>query len=396
MFVHLSLDEHFVDKICAGDEARASRLSSLVSTLNAVISFLLQPAAGALVDSFGRRAFLALCPIFAGLSRSLIVASPSVPGYVAYRVGVNALTMPLWPAISAYISDTFERGTARYSLAQARMNLILTIAGLLANRVGRGLGVRRNLILANTLHIIGGLVMYALCRESLPPAKRVPFSTKRAANPLSFMSTLGRSRGLRALAPVLLLQALPGYDGTTRSFYRVRFGWRVKRMSDMLLASQIMGILESAMVPQRPMIRVLGLLNTARLGALLEAVADLNCAFTSDSKTVFLNQLLSPLIHGDEAVNAVVAAEAKRLGIGDGELSAALSSLMIPLRLVVPAAFSELFARFQSTAPQINFVLRAMVQLALAGWLLPAAWGECGGSCTEAERGYRGIDEKSS
>mmetsp|Transcript_20025 Transcript_20025/g.49061 ORF Transcript_20025/g.49061 Transcript_20025/m.49061 type:complete len:431 (+) Transcript_20025:231-1523(+) len=373
--VHLSLDHHLIDKVAKGDPVEAQRLSALMSTVNSIVSFALRSAAGAALDAWGRKPFLVCCPIFAAVARLCFVARPSRRAYMLYRLLINLSWMPLWPAITAYMADKLGRGSARYSVAVQRTRLVLTAVGLVALRIGaRVRSARRNIFLSCIANLVASLVFLTCVSETLPEKKRVGLALSRAGNPLSFLTTLSKSPRLKALCPLLILQAIPDYDYTSKAYYRKQFGWKVTENANMMFFNQISGIVEGWICPEKPIIQALGVKATTQLASLLGAMQDLNAAFTSRPDTIYFNALLWPFMHGRTAVSTIVAKEAERLDIGHGELSSALENLTFPLRFMLPALFSELFAKYQKRLPQINLILKAAVRLLLAGIVLPSSW----------------------
>jgi len=339
--VHLAMDQHLIDAIAKGDHVKAQRLSSLMSTVNSVISFALRPVAGALLDSYGRKPFLVLCPLFSAIARACVLARPGTREYVAYRILINIALLPLWSAITSYLCDKFGRATPKYTVAMQRMRVILTLVGLLANRVGSRIGsAKTNIALSCLVNLLASASFLLFTSESLKKEERKEFAVSKAANPLSFLSLISRSQRLRSLAPILIMQAVPDYDYTSGTFYRQRFGWKVTETANLMFFNQISGIIESWVCPENPMIRSLGIKATTQLSGILGTIMDLNSAYTTIPETIYCNSVLSIFMHGRTAIDALVSAEAKRLKLGSGELSAALANLTTPLRFVMPAVYS--------------------------------------------------------
>ena len=85
------------------------------------------------------------------------------------------------------------------------------------------------------------------------------------------------------------------------------------------------------------------------------------------------------LQHGDECVDKVTAAEAERMGAGQGELFAAQESVEFAVRMVMPWVYSELFARtLHSRFVGLPFVVAASLDLGTAQLLIPWAWRRIG------------------
>jgi len=318
---------------------------------------------------------LVLCPVIAALARAFILIRPKAIAYVSYRLLINLSLLPLWPAITAYVSDKLERGTARYNKAINRMNFFLTILGLAALKVGgRVKSARANIRLSVIVNLLAGVSFLLFAQESLPQRKRTTVNTRRAGNPLSFLRVLSQSKRLKALVPILIFQAISDYNYTERMYYRTRFKWKVPEISNLMFYNRVSGMIESWVCPDQPIIQTLGIKITAQLSALLSALCDLNSAFTPMPSSVLVNSALAPLMHGRVAVSALVAREAADIGIAQGELSAALGNLVFPLRFALPTVFSEAFARLQNTLPQINFLLTAGTQVFLALVIIPKTW----------------------
>eukprot|EP00466_Bigelowiella_natans_P011281 jgi/Bigna1/132660/aug1.18_g7368 len=177
--VHLAMDQHLIDAIAKGDHVKAQRLSSLMSTVNSVISFALRPVAGALLDSYGRKPFLVLCPLFSAIARACVLARPGTRE----------------SAITSYLCDKFGRATPKYTVAMQRMRVILTLVGLLANRVGSRIGsAKTNIALSCLVNLLASASFLLFTSESLKKEERKEFAVSKAANPLSFLSLISRSQ----------------------------------------------------------------------------------------------------------------------------------------------------------------------------------------------------------
>ena len=68
------------------NHARAQRLMARIETLSTMVSFMLTPVIGALVDSVGRKPALMAGPLLSFCARMLMVVAPSNASYVVYRV----------------------------------------------------------------------------------------------------------------------------------------------------------------------------------------------------------------------------------------------------------------------------------------------------------------------
>eukprot|EP00471_Norrisiella_sphaerica_P002231 CAMPEP_0184493052 /NCGR_PEP_ID=MMETSP0113_2-20130426/24977_1 /TAXON_ID=91329 /ORGANISM="Norrisiella sphaerica, Strain BC52" /LENGTH=280 /DNA_ID=CAMNT_0026878171 /DNA_START=252 /DNA_END=1094 /DNA_ORIENTATION=+ len=274
-----------------------------------------------------------------------------------------------------------------------RMRLVLTLIGLLAIRVGGRIeSSRRNILWSCLINLIGSLSCLILTEESLTRKARRKFTTKNASNPLSFLSLAAKSVSLRALTPILIAQAIPDYDYTSRSFYRQKFKWKVKETSNLMFCNQISGIIESFLCPENSMIKLLGVKATTQLSCVLGSIQDFNAAFTNRPESIFLNAFLSPFMHGRTAINTLVSEEAKNLSIGHGELAASLANLYTPLRFCLPTLFSELFANFQKTTPQINFIVTGVTQLILCGVIIPTTWKTLKPLAEKVETNYGKVE----
>jgi len=379
VLVSLSMDSHLIDTIANKDTTKGSRLKSMMSTVNSLVAFALKPITGALVDSVGRKPFLVLCPILAAIARMSVVVRGRPLNYVLYRLMINIAFLPLWPAISGYVADRFEPGTLRQSRAMQRMSLVLTLTGLLALRVGGRIGsARANIALSCLLNLAAAFCFLSFAPETLKKEDRKPLKIKTAANPLSFIRVLSKSKRLMALAPLYIMQNVPDYDSTTRAYYKKRFNWGVSEIANLMFWNRISGIFESVCCLDRPLIQLLGLKKTAQLSCIVGAAQCANTAFTLRPNSVLLNSALDPLRHGRSVVMSLIQTEAKRQGIGQGELQAALGNLLFPLRLVAPSLFTELYTNAQHTLPMVNFIARGSIQLAISSIVIPNVWAKLG------------------
>ena len=373
-----------------GDAGKTGKILALIEMASSLASFFWNPIASSMMDAWGRKILLVLCPLLSAVARSSVAASPSVATYVGYRVLNTVALEPLFPVVNAVLADIFGRGTSKCLVEQSKLNRALTVTRLLvllgSQMVGHAGTTEQRFFVASGLNIIGALIMLLGVKETLPEESRAKLTLGRAVNPFSFLSFFGwtgapqtasgkpaqpRSAldrsSLRAIGTMLALQSLTCCNSTVGLYRMNRYGasWGLSARAQMTLVSEFMGLIESyAQVAicenwlkfATSEARSAGetnehaaLIRVARWSQRIKAFTNVHSAYTPDYRSLYGNLVLDATRQGPVMIERIVVAESKRVRekdpnaapIGQGELHAALSSLEFPIRLLAPWIFSQ-------------------------------------------------------
>jgi hypothetical protein len=144
------------------------------------------------------------------------------------------------------------------------------------------------------------------------------------------------------------------------------------RLTLQALAGQLVSL--SNPVVLMTMLRQVGTRGTAVWSQRMACAAALVNAFVSNPRVVVLAPVLQSLRQGGSAFDRILAVEAKRCKLGEGEKEAMLSNLSMLSGVVLPNVFSEIYAWTADTQPNAVFILCAALHLINAEMVVPALW----------------------
>mmetsp|Transcript_113984 Transcript_113984/g.322703 ORF Transcript_113984/g.322703 Transcript_113984/m.322703 type:complete len:460 (-) Transcript_113984:146-1525(-) len=380
-FVFLGFSsEALLLEMCGGRQGRTQRIMNLIAIVQNILVFLFQPLAGRMADSYGRRPFLLGIPMLLAVMRYLM----SVPGsgvkyYFLYRQIVGLAAMPLWPALQAMNEDLMGRGSDASILLNRRVGFATTLAALVMSQLSRYIPTpRAGFRYAAHIYLAVFSLLLLGTRETMPAEKRAQMTWEwkalvREVSPLSSLRTFGRSAGLQALAVWNICADLPNHNGALLLFRKHKHNWGPAEQSNQMLIAHIAQLLEPFI--QGPLIRLFGLLGTFKLGTRVGILMNLNTALSPNKYTFHLNPVIATWQHSHAVLARLLDTEAKLLGIGRGELDAAMARVSFFFNLVMPSLFSEIYVRSLGRLPGANFLVAAALQLLVGEVVAPLAWG---------------------
>ena len=190
------------------------------------MQFVFSPVLGALSDRLGRRPVLLVSITGLGIDFLVMAFADSLAMLLAARLvgGITAATMSVSTAYIADITPAEARGRG-FGLLGAAFGMGFIVGPLLGGVLG-AIDLRWPFLAASALALVNALYGGFVLPESLPAARRMPFSLARA-NPISALHALGAARGVSGLLWVFALMVLSQFilHATWVLTTGLRFGW---------------------------------------------------------------------------------------------------------------------------------------------------------------------------
>ena len=193
-----------VENFLGGDTARASEVFGLFATAWAAMQFLFSPIQGALSDRFGRRPVILISNFGLGLDYVFMALAPSLALLFIGRV-ISGITAASVSTAFAYVADVTptEKRAASFGLIGAAFGIGFVLGPALGGLLG-AIDPRAPFWVAAVLSLANAVYGFFVLPESLPPARRAPFSW-RSANPIGSLALLRSHPELFGLAAVNFL-----------------------------------------------------------------------------------------------------------------------------------------------------------------------------------------------
>src|SRR5262249_13061312 len=212
----------FVD----GNQELAADVYGWFGSVWALMQFLFSPVQGSLSDRFGRRPVILASNIGLGLDYILMALAPSLTLLFIGRV-ISGMTAASFSVANAYIADVTppELRAARYGMMGGAFGAGFIIGPALGGLLGSD-DPRLPFWVAAGFSLINAFYGVFVLPESLPLAKRAPFSWRRA-NPLGSLTLLRSPRELFGLPSARLLHspAHAALPSVTVLYMTFRYGW---------------------------------------------------------------------------------------------------------------------------------------------------------------------------
>jgi len=209
-----------------GNHALAADVYGWFGSVWALMQFLFSPVQGSLSDRFGRRPVILASNIGLGLDYILMALAPSLTLLFIGRV-ISGMTAASFSVANAYIADVTppELRAARYGMIGAAFGAGFIIGPALGGLLGSD-DPRLPFWVAAGFSLINAFYGVFVLPESLPLAKRAPFSWRRA-NPLGSLTLLRSHRELFGLASASFLNSLAhaALPSVTVLYMTFRYGW---------------------------------------------------------------------------------------------------------------------------------------------------------------------------
>ncbi len=326
-----------------GDTAHAARIFGLFGTAWALMQFFFSPVLGALSDRFGRRPVILLSNLGLGVDYVFMALAPTLRWLFVGRV-ISGITAASTATAGAYIADVTppERRAAGFGMLGAAFGIGFVIGPAVGGFLGT-IDPRLPFWVAGGLSLLNALYGLIVLPESLPPARRAPFSWRRA-NPIGALGLLRSNRKLLGLAMVNFLRNLAHVvlPSTSVLYVSHRYGWDGRMVGLNLAAIGVCSLVVQGGFVQ-PVVTRFGERGTLVVGMLcgvagfaVSGLATTGALFWGSVPLLALWGLSGPPLQG---------LMTRRVGPSEqGQLQGANSSLQGIAQLIGPGIFTVAFA----------------------------------------------------
>jgi DHA1 family tetracycline resistance protein-like MFS transporter len=334
-------------RVYGSDFAGQARLLGTLSSVGAVIGFVVNPILGAMAESRGRKFTMMVSQLAAVFKSALLTASPSAPAMIVSNL-LMPLTIGSWEMGShCTVADLFRTAPVQLAAAKGKLQMVPSVCAVVCPIVGAWLAARdlRWAFAAQTgLWGLNALLTIRL-PETVPPEERKPFAWT-AANPFSVLQLFVRGNRLRLLAVSQILNELT----EMRSLYQVYDLSRTQVLGmDMAQRSRFTSFASLFSIPgyllAEPLLRTCGELGASVLGLLTFAAQ--NCVWGASSLAwqFYAAQPLG-LLRGvaSVALNTRLTLDGAAAGLTQGELQGALNNLQTLCQAAAPMIWGRLYA----------------------------------------------------
>ncbi len=347
-------------------------VSTWMSLLMALASFLAAPVLGNLSDAYGRRPVLLIALAGMAINYAVLALAGSVAMIVLGRVLTGVFGGSHGPAQAAVADVTSPEERARnFAMVSAAFGVGF-IAGPALGGMLSELGDRAPFWAALALAAANCLYGFFLFPETLKPEHRRRF-TPRRANPFGAWRAAKASPGMQRVAAMLLLwQVASMVYPLTWSFYGIaQLGWS-DRMIGLSLAAVGVVIALSQTFTTGPTVRRLGERGAAQLGMVGAGLGFLGYAFCTSTVLAYallamvaMQSLVQPSLMAMLSRRATPETQGEVQGLA--AMVMGLGSIIAPLALVEPMAY---FTSPQAPAyfPGAPFLIAALVTV--SAWLV--------------------------
>lgn len=334
-----------VERLAAGDTARAAEVYGVFGTAWALMQFLAMPVLGALSDRYGRRPVILLSCLGLGLDHVLMALAPNLAWLFVGRL-ISGITAANISTAYAYIADVTP--PKERAGAFGMMGMAFGVGFVLGPAAGGLLGgfdPRLPFWVAAALSLANACYGWFVLPESLAPERRGPVSWAKA-NPVGALTLLRSQPRLFGLAAANFLSQLAHVvlPSVTVLYAGYRYSWDETAVGLMLAGVGVCSVIvQGGLV--RPAVARFGerraLLCGLAFGAAgfaIYGVATTGPVFLIGVPVMALWGLTSP---------AVQALMTRRVGPAEqGRLQGATASLQAIAGLIGPGIFTQTFAAF--------------------------------------------------
>ena len=342
-----------------------------------LMQFVFSPVLGALSDRLGRRPVLLVSITGLGIDFLLMAVANSLPMLLAARLvgGITAATMSVSNAYIADITPPEERGRG-FGLLGAAFGMGFIVGPLLGGVLG-AIDLRWPFFGAAALALVNALYGVFVLPESLPAARRMPFSLARA-NPFSALRALGAAGGVGGLLWVFTLMVLSQFilHATWVLTTGLRFGWGPR---DTGLSLFVVGV--AATLVQGVLLgRLIARLGERRLvvaGLASTVLAYIGYALVPQGWMVYPIILINlPGMAAGPCLQTLISKsfDPARQGLAMGALNA-INGIVSVIAPLVGTALFALVATLPASDPRTAVTLWVGAMLQLAAYLLAVREG---------------------
>jgi len=332
-----------IEGLLGGDDADAVRVGGWLSLVWAVMQFVFTPIQGALSDRFGRRPVLLISMAGLGIDYALTALAPSLAWLFVARA-VSGMTAASFATANAYIADVTppEKRAAAFGKMGAAFGIGFVLGPALGGLAG-AYDPRLPFWVAAGLCMINALYGYFILPESLPPAKRTPFSLARAS-PIGSLRLLASNAQLAGLATAQFFYIIGHnvYPAVFVWFTMYRYGWSSGSNGLALAATGVASIIvQGGLVG--PVVKRLGERKAIIVGLLFGIAGFLIYAIGPTDRSIWIGIPIAALwgFYSPAAQTLM----SQQVGPGQqGQLQGALGSLMGVAAIISPPLYTRVFA----------------------------------------------------
>ena len=328
-----------------GNAVSGARIYGLFGTVWALMQFVFSPVLGALSDRFGRRPVLLLSTLGLGLDYLFMAWAPTIGWLLVGRI-ISGITAATFATAGAYIADVTppEKRAGAFGMLGAAFGVGFVLGPAVGGVLGH-VGPRLPFWVAGALSLVNACYGFFILPESLPRARRAPFSWRRAS-PVGSLALLRSHPELVGLAGANFLgyvahEVLPS---TFVLYATYRYGWDERTMGLFLAGVGLFGMIVSGGLVQ-PIVERFGERRTLLAGSALGAIGFATYGIAPTGALLFLG-LPFQALWGISAP-ATQGLMTRRVDpSAQGRLQGANSSLRGVAGLFGPALFTQTFAGF--------------------------------------------------
>ncbi len=351
---------NLIIELTHGTTSEAASIGGWLLFAFAIVQFLFAPILGGLSDRYGRRLILLGSLFGFGLDYIFLALAPTIGWLFVGRIIAGAFGASFTTA-AAYIADisTPEKRGQNFGMMGAAFGLGFIIGPAIGGLLG-AFGSRVPFMAAAGLSLLNWLYGYFVLPESLKTENRRAFDWKRA-NPIGSLLNLKRYPVVLGLVASLMLIYIAAHAVQSNwSYYTMeKFGWGPAMIGISLAAvGLLIAIVQGGLI--RIIIPAWGQKNSLYIGLALYSLGFFLFAIATESWMMFA--FLIPYCLGGIAGPALQGIISGQIPPNSqGELQAALTSLMSVTSIIGPILMAQLFRAFTGSSNPYYFPGAPMV-----------------------------------
>lgn len=341
-----------IREVSDADLSEAAIWGGILTSVFAVLQFLVAPALGGLSDRYGRRPILLISLFVLTLDYLIMAVAGTIWLLLIGRIigGIATATHAVAYAFVADISKPEEKA-ARFGLLGAAFGMGFVFGPMIGGPLGE-LGTRAPFYAAAALAGLNLCLGFAVLPETVTDRIRRPFDIARA-NPFGAFRALSKLPGLGRFVLMFFLYqvAFMVYPEIWAYFTEARFGWDSTRIGLSLAAFGLaMGIVQGVLIG--PIIKRFGETATIYYGLTFNACAFLVMATISNGTIALIFTPLTAL--GAVVTPALQGLLSQRVGDDEqGELQGLLTSSGSLALAISPILMTNIFYVFTTDGAPI-------------------------------------------
>lgn len=359
-----------------GTNARAGMINGVFVALWAAMQFVCSPIIGSLSDKYGRRPVILISCAGLALDYVLMAVAPNLWWLALGRI-IAGITSSSFTTVYAYMADITapEKRAKAYGLIGAAFSFGFVLGPVLGGFLGE-FGPRVPFWFAAALSTLAFLYGLLVLPESLPVAKRMAFSWKRA-NPVGSLILLRRHPELSGLSVVnfLLYFAHHVFSAVFVLYAAWRYGWGPREVGLLLALVGALDMIAQGLLVG-PIVKRLGDRATMVLG-LVGGTVGIGAMGWAPDGLWFIVAMLPNALWG-LAMPTLQSLMTRRVGEDEqGQLQGANMSVASIAGVMSPLFFGWVYSlsvgeQAVIQMPGLAFYLAALVLLlaAVIGWLV--------------------------